>query len=451
MDTTAAQNTPDGYSISVSGSFTFNTTCKIRQSAEMSDTGIGNDVTSGQTIDYTGKEKNDNHFWITYTGVDGSTLYIPYANITSGVVFGTDSNPTDPVQSSDNGGSGDNGGNNDSGGNNDGGNTPSVDPDALGAKFQLLNLPIPQAAQKCFAVFDNTAYVVQINQGSSVPGINDVYIAKGAIDQNAGTITFDSDYMILEGFGHCQTLDYYQYNGQVYLWIALDGKQKDKKGNYWGTQLGRIQYTPGQTISSYTEVTRLANLINANQSGRDVGTLKRVETAVSEDSNSMVVMDITTDDQVYLTYYDFMALNSQMDSHEGTYLSCEDITSLAHDWGSSTSLSSLLPLSQSVQGLAMDADHNVYISSGQAGASQKVDDDPAKDGAWIAKSAWGGTFNQQAVSASSEKASDWAGLGSAVEIEGIQLYYGNVNATVTKHFKSDPDKSYIYQFPEAQF
>jgi hypothetical protein len=97
MDTTAAQNTPDGYSISASGSFTFNTKCKIRQSAEMSDPGIGDDVTSGQTINYTGKEKNDNHFWITYAGLDGSTLYIPYANITSGAVFGDDSNPTDPI------------------------------------------------------------------------------------------------------------------------------------------------------------------------------------------------------------------------------------------------------------------------------------------------------------------------------------------------------------------
>jgi hypothetical protein len=45
--------------------------------------------------------------------------------------------------------------------------------------------------------------------------------------------------------------------------------------------------------------------------------------------------------------------------------------------------------------------------------------------------------------------SDWAGQGSKVEIEGIQFYYGNVNATVTKHL--EPDKSYIYQFPETQF
>ncbi|GHP13470.1 hypothetical protein YK48G_08950 [Lentilactobacillus fungorum] len=44
-------------------------------------------------------------------------------------------------------------------------------------------------------------------------------------------------------------------------------------------------------------------------------------------------------------------------------------------------------------------------------------------------------------------ASDWAGQGSKVEIEGIQLYYGN--ATVAKHLK--PDKSYLYQSPETQF
>ncbi len=36
MDTNAAQNTPDGYSISMNGSFLFNTKCKIRQSADMS-------------------------------------------------------------------------------------------------------------------------------------------------------------------------------------------------------------------------------------------------------------------------------------------------------------------------------------------------------------------------------------------------------------------------------
>ena len=161
---------------------------------------------------------------------------------------------------------------------------------------------------------------------------------------------------------------------------------------------------------------------------------------VPRDWKSMVVMDITTDNQVYLTCYDFTLVNSQMDKYEGTFLKCADITDLATDWGSSTLLSSLLPESSSVQGLAMDAEHNVYISSG------------SKDtGAWIGKSAWGGsTFNQQHVVPSSEDSGPWTNGEGIVEIEGIQLYYDNVNATVTKHL-STGDKSYIYQFPETQF
>ncbi|MCV3741241.1 class III bacteriocin [Lentilactobacillus hilgardii] len=460
MDTTAAQNTSDGYTLNESGQYTFNTKCKVRYSPDMNADGVAT-VNSGDTFNYDGKEKYGDHFWLFQNQSSGMTEYVPYANITKGTYFGTDSNSDDPIQSSSTGtGSGSDTGTGSGSGSGDtgsGSTTTSTDPDAPGAKFQLLNLPIdnanisgPQAVQKCFTVFDNTAYVIQIDQSKAAEDSNNpnnVYLARGTVDQDAGTVTFESDYMTLQGFGHCQTLDYYQYNNQVYLWIALDGRKTDN-GNYWGTQLGRIQYTPGQTISSYTEVTRLANLISANSTGTDVGTLKRVETAVSEDWNSMVVMDITTDNQVYLTYYDFMELNGLMDNHEGTYLSCKDITSLAHDWGSSASLSSLLPQSMSVQGLAMDADHNVYVSSGQAGLN-KANTDPAKDGAWLAKAAWGGTFAQQAIASSSESSSDWSGKDSIVEVEGIQLYYGNVNVTVTKHLS--PDKSYIYQFPETQF
>ncbi|MCV3741251.1 SH3 domain-containing protein [Lentilactobacillus hilgardii] len=158
MDTTAAQNTPDGYTISESGKFTFNTKCKIRHTPVMSDTGIGDDVTSGQEVGYTGKEKNDNHFWITYTGADSSTLYVPYANITNNTYFGTDSNSDDPIQVSTGGdtgsGSGDTGSGSGSGDTGSGSTTASTDPDAPGAKFRLLNLPLPnQAAQQCFTVF----------------------------------------------------------------------------------------------------------------------------------------------------------------------------------------------------------------------------------------------------------------------------------------------------------
>lgn len=228
-------------------------------------------------------------------------------------------------------------------------------------------------------------------------------------------------------------------------WIGLDGKDTEKKGEYyWGTQLGRIKYTPGQTISSYTEVTRLANLIAANSTGTDVGTLKRVESTVSEDSSVMLVMAVTTDNKVYFTYYDFQQLNAlldQKDSDTSHFLSCKDSTdvqALAHDWGSSLDLKTMLPLSTSIQGLAIDSSQGVYISSGAA-----------KKGAYIAKASWGGSFNQQSVSPSGETGWD-ASATSQVEIEGLQLYYGDVDAAVTKHLDSG-DKSYIYSFPETQF
>ena len=47
MDTTAAQNTPEGYQLNESGTFTFNTTCKVRETPEMSASGVA-DYTSGQ-------------------------------------------------------------------------------------------------------------------------------------------------------------------------------------------------------------------------------------------------------------------------------------------------------------------------------------------------------------------------------------------------------------------
>ncbi|MCT3393244.1 SH3 domain-containing protein, partial [Lentilactobacillus hilgardii] len=99
MDTTAAQNTPDGYSITESGSFTFNTNCRVRSTPEMSDTGLAT-YDAGQSVNYTGKEKNDDHFWLVYTGSNGTTHYVPYANIIKGTYFGTDSNSDDPIQAS---------------------------------------------------------------------------------------------------------------------------------------------------------------------------------------------------------------------------------------------------------------------------------------------------------------------------------------------------------------
>lgn len=100
MDITAAQNTPEGYSIAQSGSFRFNTTCKVREKPLMSDTGLTS-YNDGQSVTYSGKEKRDGHFWLSFMGKGGVTFFVPYANLSTGIYFGTDSNAVDPIKIED--------------------------------------------------------------------------------------------------------------------------------------------------------------------------------------------------------------------------------------------------------------------------------------------------------------------------------------------------------------
>ncbi|PAK80088.1 hypothetical protein B8W93_11875, partial [Lentilactobacillus kefiri] len=89
------KNTPEGYTIQTKGQFTFNTNC--RNTPEMSDAGLAT-YKAGQTVSYDQKEKNDNHFWLSYLGTTGTRHYVPYANISKNTYFGTDTNPGDPVR-----------------------------------------------------------------------------------------------------------------------------------------------------------------------------------------------------------------------------------------------------------------------------------------------------------------------------------------------------------------
>ena len=98
-------NTPDGYEIDDSGSFTFNTKCGVRTSPDMSVTPVTY-YQIGQTLYYARKIKNGNHFWLSYIGASGNWAFVPYANTDTGVVFGTDSDNTNPIKTVDGGSTG---------------------------------------------------------------------------------------------------------------------------------------------------------------------------------------------------------------------------------------------------------------------------------------------------------------------------------------------------------
>lgn len=90
-------STPDGYTIQSSGTFTFNTNCKVRNKPLMSDPGLAT-YKAGQAVNYDQKEKSDDHYWLSYLGSAGTRHYVPYANISKGTYFGTDTHPGDPVK-----------------------------------------------------------------------------------------------------------------------------------------------------------------------------------------------------------------------------------------------------------------------------------------------------------------------------------------------------------------
>lgn len=90
-------NTPEMYSMTTSGTFTFNTNCRVRNTPYMSDEGVAT-YDSGTSVNYDEKLFNDGHLWLSYIATSGIRHYVPYANVSDGVYFGSDSNPGNPIE-----------------------------------------------------------------------------------------------------------------------------------------------------------------------------------------------------------------------------------------------------------------------------------------------------------------------------------------------------------------
>lgn len=101
----AAANTPDGTTLTESGSFTFSEAAAGREQDLMSATHVDS-FAAGDTVVYDAKIKNDSHYWLQYSHYGEGTYYVPYATISPFRYYGNDSNPGDPVYSTDDTGTG---------------------------------------------------------------------------------------------------------------------------------------------------------------------------------------------------------------------------------------------------------------------------------------------------------------------------------------------------------
>lgn len=234
-------------------------------------------------------------------------------------------------------------------------------------RYTVKGLPIGRAIQK-FYIKDNEIYITQRYNAAT-------YLSRCVIDQESKVANY-ADHMVLENFGHGQTLEYFEHNGKPYFWISC--KANEAYNEYWAMQIGRLEYQAGKTITNYTKICRFSTLNYANQNGTSIGSVKRVDAALSEDGSKLLLWVQNTSNAIQYSYYDTRVLNSLLDQKEGQ--SSKYIEFMGNDilrdacYGSFIHMGvndRILP-NNSQQGLDFADDNTVYIVGGGIGEQPRL-------------------------------------------------------------------------------
>ncbi len=95
-----ADQTPDGTTLVISGSYKYDEPARGRDRTNMTNATTVDHIKIGDTIYYNAKIKSDGHYWLRYIHTSGATYYVPYATIDPYRPYGvSDSHPGDPVYS----------------------------------------------------------------------------------------------------------------------------------------------------------------------------------------------------------------------------------------------------------------------------------------------------------------------------------------------------------------
>ncbi|WP_283679361.1 helveticin J family class III bacteriocin [Lentilactobacillus sp. Marseille-Q4993] len=253
---------------------------------------------------------------------------------------------------------------------------------------------------------------------------------------------------------HSQVLQYFTHgaNATPYFWIAIRGSQTNKDNadskkpdlTYWPTQLARVQYSSGTTLE-YTQATRLISLRYASNKGTSIGSVLRVEGALSSDKSKLLIMTINTDSprKASFTEYDNEELNNALDQVAGTSnpsLGCE--TKVVKDASTGKKLKpgfisqSVFSLSYygSIQGTELADNDAVYLSASKTG----------KDGIALSRVNWNTT------SPIHKKVDNSNWVSGQTEGEAIQLSGDNVLIGITMYPGASVENR-IYRFPKSAF
>lgn len=277
-------------------------------------------------------------------------------------------------------------------------------------RYKIKNLPSTAAIQKTY-IGSTYIYVIQRS------GMNS-YFSRCMIN---GTEAVYQDRMLLTNFGHGQTLEWFERNGTPYFWVTCKANTAytDK---YWGTQIGRIQYEAGKTVD-YTEITRFSHLSYANKAGSSIGSVKRVDAAMSSDKSKIMFWVQDTSGEIQYSYYKTSTLNAELDkkmNQESKFVPFTSSAMKSACYGSFRQSGSnrVLP-NGSCQGLEFSDGTSIYVIGGNTGEKPR-----------IAKMTGSGSSYKYSYLASISHSN----FGSGTECEGIQikgdyLYFGICDKT----------------------
>lgn len=245
------------------------------------------------------------------------------------------------------------------------------------------------------------------------------------------------DYMVIEGGGHGQTLEYYEHNGKPYFLITLVANEVYE--NSWGLRIGRLQYKPGTVINTMVDwdtgeedidVVHFKDLSYANKTGEYFGNIKRVDAALTNDRTKISFWVQNNNNDIQYSVYDAKALNKMWDAKEkatdkaiscykNTALRKACITSFAQ-YGANRVLPNL-----SNQGTEIDNDLNMFIIGGNYNRDSLVPEVPQIG---MIGTNEDGTRNFEKLISISNKE-----FGEYTEVEGMKLTHEGIYFTIADH------------------
>jgi len=93
----APGTTPDKYTIDAKGTFTFNAAVNVRNSPDTTGT-VAATYAAGESVAYDRKEYTNGYYWLSYISYSGGRRYAAYYDTAGKAIYGTDSNPVNPVK-----------------------------------------------------------------------------------------------------------------------------------------------------------------------------------------------------------------------------------------------------------------------------------------------------------------------------------------------------------------